>query len=68
MTLTPVRVAPAAAVTAAKVPGASLFDSAAPLWNSSGPGRFRGGVEKPPSRISSTKTAYCAPGVNPVKR
>src|ERR1700741_4463599 len=68
MTLTPVRVAPAATTTGAKVPGASAFDSAAPLANSSTPGRTRGGVENPPSRISSTYIAYCAPGVNPVKR
>src|SRR5262245_50148342 len=68
MTLTPVRVAPAATTMGAKVPGASEFDSVAPLANSSGPGRIRGGVEKPPSRISSTYIAYCAPGVNPVKR
>ena len=54
MTLTPVRVAPAAAVTAVNVPGASLFDSVAPLANSSGPGRLRCSVEKPPSRIPST--------------
>src|SRR5882762_2252953 len=60
---------PLTGFTGAQLQRSSLIpspDSLLPLKYSSGPGIRTGwGVEKPPTTIPSTYTAYCAPGVSP---